>query len=267
MSSIMKFAVVYSEEAEAAMDAEIGAAIKELGADTLLRRDDLHRSKLDVDIIVVIGGDGTLFYSTHYLQEGHIIGLHIGNRHSIGHFFKVREVSQVKDILEKIEAGDNSGFKQFPRLKASIVTGTGREYSLEKAFNDYAVGNSKFGLPSKYFINTGGKEAEFQRSSGIVIPTLQGMTGWAKNIIPERFEKFLEEYRSHSETGHFPYFVREPMDDYNLISGFTSCLEITSDMHHGIVAVDGFRDFPVERGDKIIIEMSSYPIYMYVGSD
>ena len=55
--------------------------------------------------------------------------------------------------------------------------------------------------------------------------------------------------------------------DYVNINGFAKKLEITSDMHHGVVAVDGFRDFPVERGDKIIIEMSTHPIWMYVGSD
>jgi len=263
----MKFAVVYSDEAEAAMDAETGAAIKELGADVLLRRDELHQSKLDVDVIVVIGGDGTLFYSTHYLLEGHIIGLHIGNKHSIGHFFRVKDVPKVKQILAAIEAGDRCGFQQFPRLTAHIYTGTGREYRVDKAFNDYAVGNSKFGLPSKYYVRTGEGEEEFHRSSGIVIPTLQGMTGWAKNIIPDDFEKYDHEYNSQADKALFPFFVREPMDDYALVRGFTKKLQITSDMHHGIVAVDGFRDFPVERGDRIVIEMSTHPIWMYVGSE
>ncbi len=268
-TNTMKFAVVYSEDAEPAMDTEIGSAIKTLGADILLRRDELHQSKLqDVDVIVVIGGDGTLFYSTHYVLEGHFLGLHIGNKHSKGHFFKVQSVEDVKTVLSAIGSGDTSGFRQFPRLTAHIYTGTGREYRLDKAFNDYAIGNSKFGLPSKYYIKTAGGEEEFQRSSGIVVPTLQGMTGWAKNIIPDEFDRYNDEYLAQEDNSLFPYFVREPMDDdYLDVRGFTKKLEIISDMHSGIVAVDGFSHFPVERGDRIIIEMSSHPIWMYVGEE
>jgi NAD kinase len=262
----MRTAVVYSEDAEPAMDTEMGLAIRSLSADILIRRDELHQSKLqDVDVIVVIGGDGTLFYSTHYLLQGHIIGLHLGNKHSKGHFFKVQDVDAVKSILARMEAGDRSGFEQFPRLTADIITGTGREYRLEKAFNDYAVGNTMFGLPSKYYIKTADGEEEFQRSSGVVVPTLQGMTGWVRNIIPGDFERYDGEYRSQKESALFPYFVREPMEDYLDVRGFTNRLEIVSDMHLGVVAVDGFRHFPIERGDRVVIEMSTHPIWMYTG--
>lgn len=262
----MKFAVVFSEDAEPAMDEGTAGVIKGLGADAVLSRNNLNTRSLAVDAVIVIGGDGTLFYTTHYLQTGYLIGLHIGGKNSKGHFFKAKSVAEVKKILKRLEKGDTTGFGKFSRLKASVVTATGRVYSIDKAFNDYAIGNTKFGLPSKYSLHTDeARKREFQRSSGIVVPTLQGLTGWAKNIAPQQFEELTKKYSSCEDT-KFPYLIREPMEDYGHILGFTKKLTITSDMHEGVVAVDGFRQFPLERGDNIIIERSSQDLWLYTGT-
>lgn len=259
----MKFAVVFSEDAEPAMDEGTAAAIKGLGAETVLSRNNLNTRSLAVDAVVVIGGDGTLFYATHYLQTGYLIGLHIGDNNSKGHFFKAKSVAEVKKILKRLEKGDTAGFGKFSRLKASVVTATGRVYSIDKAFNDYAIGNTKFGLPSKYSLHTDEAEKpEFQRSSGIVVPTIQGLTGWAKNIAQDSFKGVSKKYCACQYT-KFPYLVREPMEDYEHPLGFTKKLTITSDMHEGVVAVDGFRQFPIERGDTIIIERSTQDLWLY----
>lgn len=262
----MEYVVVYSEEAEPFLKKTIGPGLEKLDERKLLRRDELDIHKMDVDAVVVIGGDGTLFYSTHYLSKGYIIGLHTGKQNSIGHFIKTKTFEEVEMVLARLNKGDATGFEQFQRLKASIVTATGRKYNIDKAFNDYAIGNSKFGLPSKYYISTDDMdEPEFQRSSGIVVPTIQGMTGWAKNIIPEQFGTIYDEYKSKTN-GEFPFFIREPMGDYRNVTGFTTKLTISSDIHRGIIAVDGFRDLPIERGDKIIIERSKNPLWLYVGN-
>ena len=263
----MKFAVVFSEDAEPAMDEGTASAIKGLGADTVLSRNNLNTPSLAVDAVVVIGGDGTLFYATHYLQTGYLIGLHIGDKNSKGHFFKAKSVAEVKKILKRLEKGDTAGFGKFARLKASVITATGRVYSIDKAFNDYAIGNTKFGLPSKYYIHTDEDDKkEFQRSSGIVVPTIQGLTGWTMNIVPQQFKDISQKYASCQDT-KFPYIIREPMDDLKQSIGFTKKLTITSDMHEGVVAVDGFRQFPVERGDTIIIERSSQDLWLYNGTE
>ena len=56
--------------------------------------------------------------------------------------------------------------------------------------------------------------------------------------------------------------VREPMGPMELRSGFTTQLTLTSDMVGGIVSLDGFNEVPFERNDEVLIEMSTYPLWL-----
>ncbi len=139
---------------------------------------------------------------------------------------------------------------------------------------------------------------EWQRSSGLITSTYHGMSGWISYVLcdhcyhgqtrpngggnnkritgsdgilydqinpgPTRYENIMEEFKYSVErdAGKFFYIVREPMDRVNLKMGFTSKLVIVSDMASGIISLDGFNEYPFERNDRIIIEMSDEPLYL-----
>ena len=267
----------------------------------VMARNDLHHNRLkEVDVYFVLGGDGTLFTLTHYLRNGFIVGIHAGDDNSIGHFMGL---SLERDKLEgpgclqekmaalvnSIGSGKNfteRAFVYYHRLKAHISKATGITVPVDMAFNEYAVGNNLFGRPSKYYLSVlsggeGKRPCEWQRSSGVICSTLQGMSGWSRHILAHScpgsgvtpvtadapdvdYETIIEEYRGkvRQKKPEFFYMVREPMHEVDLKRGFTTRLILTSDMAGGIISLDGFNEFPFERNDQVVVEVSDYPLWL-----
>jgi len=251
----------------------------------VMPRNDLHHDRLrDIGIYFVVGGDGTLFTLTHYLRKGFVAGIHWDQDGSIGHFMGLsleREKLSGRDCLQQkmialVEGiTRNSGFVTnafglYYRLKSSIRKATGITVPVDMAFNEYALGNNLFGRPSKYRLSvlSPGNDPparEWQRSSGVICSTMQGMSGWARHILPpERYEDIMADYRGKKDqtVPEFFYIVREPMSDVTLHSGFATQLILDSDMAGGIVSLDGFNEVPFERNDEVIIEVSTYPLWL-----
>jgi NAD kinase len=233
-------------------------------------RDELHYTKLqDADLVIVFGGDGTLFSTTHYMKAGLILGVNCGTKgfflnefpeHHLGFAsFKNNKEDPLVDAVDDIllnEKPYNYQILAYPRLSCRVFSATGREYRIDRAFNDYAVGNDLYGRPSKYTIL-----GEHQRSSGIIVSTLHGLGGWVKHIVSDgAYKEIRDDYIEHAQEEKFFFIVREPMDDYKYSLGFSNSLEIDIDMAGGLVSLDGFNQFPVSRGDKVLIKQSKYPI-------
>ncbi len=246
----------------------------------ILARNNLHHRLLKgVGIFFVLGGDGTLFTLTHYLKKGFIVGIHTGQEKSVGHFMglslatesfsgKFSLQQKMEAILENISSNEDfveRSFSQYHRLKAKIKKATGITVPIDMAFNEYALGNNLFGRPSKYALSVLSDGSipsrnEWQRSSGVICSTLQGMSGWSKNIlIEEEYDSLMNQYNK-KENSEFFYIVREPMHRIEYRIGFTTRLKLISDMAGGIVSHDGFNEVPFDRNDEIAVEGSPYPL-------
>lgn len=223
----------------------------------VIYRDDLHYDKIDKsDIIIVLGGDGTLFTTTHFIKNNYIpiIGVGCGTEN----YFMKSNYKDVPKIIVNMLINGHVNFKEYYRLHCQVITSTGRYYHIDPCFNEYAIGNNLFGRPSKYKMNIKPNVDCFYRNSGMIVSTLQGMTGWIKNCYPKNvFDKLVKEYESNPDKIFF--HMREPMTDDSINHGFVSRIELEIDMVGGLISLDGFKEFPVERGDRIIIEKSKNP--------
>lgn len=130
------------------------------------------------DVVVTLGPDGLVVNAAKYLEEQPIVGVNPDPARVDGVLcrFPVRGVGQV--IRETTQ--DKRSVRAVSMARATL-----RDGQTLDAFNDLFVGVSSHGS-ARYAIEVGGKE-ERQSSSGIVIATGAGSTGWMSSILNGSF--------------------------------------------------------------------------------
>ena len=166
--------------------------------------------------------------------------------------------SQAKpeDFCGKIEKICSGRFKtlKLPRLEAKI---NGRKVKT-LALNEIFIGNSKPYHTSRYVISVRGRK-EFQKSSGVIITTSSGTTGWAGSASKKELR---------IPKNKFGYVVREPyfgkLTKPKLIQGTLGSgetLKIVSEMHEGILVTDSsFQEHKFTDKFKAEIKISEKPL-------
>ncbi|NTV23432.1 MAG: hypothetical protein HGA85_03590 [Nanoarchaeota archaeon] len=147
-----------------------------------LKRDSLNGSHFtDAELVIVIGGDGTFLKTTHFNHDTPIFGINPSPKTKEGHLLQVGVdfEKQISAILSGRYTTENRA-----RLEATI---NGKPIS-EMALNEFYIGSEKPYMLFNYVLRAKG-EAEFQRSSGILIGTPSGTTAWlgsagGKHMLP-----------------------------------------------------------------------------------
>jgi len=161
-------------------------------------RDDLSRFLFfPNDIIVAIGQDGLVANVAKYLGPQPVIGVSPDPETSEGVLTRHR----VKNLgrLLRATAHRDAGLQSRAMVQAEIGKGQGLT-----ALNELFIGHRSH-QSARYVVRVGEAE-EFQSSSGMIVATGTGLTGWAKSIMSathKRFEIAPEEPRA-------AYFAREP---------------------------------------------------------
>lgn len=143
------------------------------------RRARIERSDLDRflfepnDLVVVIGQDGLVANVAKYLQSQPVIGVNPSPDSYDG--VLVRHLpEEVAQLLAQHEAGT---LPTVERTKVQAVLDDGQKLS---AVNELFIGHSSH-QSARYEISTD-SGLEFQSSSGVIVATGTGATGWAKSI-------------------------------------------------------------------------------------
>ncbi len=250
----------------------IGEAVEEPFIKVISRL-HLHWKDLqDAELVFSVGGDGTMLRTTHYMRMGKIVGIHASDSKSKGHFMSYDHDEKLDNVIAYLKSSKdidstNKFFTRLPRLKAEINQATGDVLTCNRAVNDYYIGNDVAGHPSKYLLTLPLCQPAYQRSSGVICSTFQGMTGWVVNLFRNRmdqYEKIRDEYlQKHKNlSSEFFYVVSQPMDDTKYEYGFTNQLTITSEMVGGVVALDGFTRINFDRKDEVDVRLSSHPVWV-----
>lgn len=206
-------------------------------------RGDATQDALDGKLVVALAGDGTLLTLSHYMQEGTILLVHARGEGSAGHF----AVGHLDNLSEVLNAGEFE-VRDVPRLAAVIQRASAApDTHVDLAFNDYYLGNLDPSRTSKYRVN-----GERQYSSGLVISTPQGLSGWAAHVHPLR-ERPIEDIVRDLGPDDFVWVSREtPRDsDYKYEWGCASSLEVEYLSDHGAVQPDGFDQWNVKKHDVV----------------
>jgi hypothetical protein len=125
------------------------------------------------DMVIAIGQDGLVSNTAKYLDGQPLIGINPDPEFIEGILLPWR-VDQFPALLGKVRASKHE--EQRVTL-AKAVLNDGRELL---AFNDLFIGQS--GHASSLYTITHGRAAEFQSSSGIIVSTGAGSTGWMRSI-------------------------------------------------------------------------------------
>lgn len=124
------------------------------------------------DLIITVGGDGTLLDISHWVQNTPILGINSDPQRSVGKLCSIH-VDQLEETLDKLESGELA-VEKFNRLSVSI---DGESY-LGPCLNDILIAHPCPAEMTRFQIFSGDEPEEIPvvRSSGIWISTAIGST-------------------------------------------------------------------------------------------
>lgn len=151
------------------------SAAEAIGAEPL-SHDELARR---ADLIVVLGGDGTLLGIARRVgrRETPILGINLGG---LG-FLTEASTSEAKQALERVLEGDFETDRRIT-LEAEVCRGTGRSVEVVKhclAVNDAVLNKGPLGRMMQLEVTADGERFCEYRADGLIISTPTGSTAYA----------------------------------------------------------------------------------------
>lgn len=198
-------------------------------------RDDLDRFLFEPDdLVVVLGQDGLVANVAKYLDGQPVLGLDPEPERNAG--VLVRHAPEAaEDLLHDLVAG-RASIQERSMVEARLAAGS-RLLALNEVFVGHATHQS-----ARYRLRVGG-HAERQSSSGLIVSTGTGATGWASSIHRERQAGFR---LPRPRDTKLAWFVREAWPSVatgtELTAGLLADddqLELVSEMEAGVVFGDG----------------------------
>ncbi|MBS3133345.1 NAD(+)/NADH kinase [Candidatus Woesearchaeota archaeon] len=204
------------------------------------------------DLIISVGGDGTFLRTAHLVDKTPVFVVSSDVNYNEAFYGR----ATIKDFERKIKLilNGKSKITKLPRLEARI----NKKKVPMLAVNEVFVGSRHPYHTSRYILKVKGK-SELQKSSGVLVTTRTGSSGWAKSAAKKKL--------SIPKTG-FGFVVREPyigrLTKSKLLLGSLSAketLRITSLNHQGVVVVDSSeKEFGFVDGDKLEVKVSKKPL-------
>lgn len=204
------------------------------------------------DLIIAIGGDGTFLRAAHHIGSTPVLAVSSDIRYNEAFYAQATPANFVRKF--KMLLKGKFKIRKLPRLQVKL----NGSYLQLMAINEVFVGSRHPYHTSRYWITIHGKK-EFQKSSGVLITTRTGSTGWAKSA----YKKSL-----NIQKNGFGYVVREPyigrLTKSKLLGGTLprkDVVKITSSLHEGIVVIDSSEKVhKFTNGDKLEVKISKQPL-------
>ncbi|MBD42844.1 MAG: hypothetical protein CMB09_01890 [Euryarchaeota archaeon] len=219
------------------------------------------------DLVIVLGGDGTLTSISHNIDaETPVIGV---NSHpidddpngSFGFYMDANIETFSADIVTALSG--KAIINQIPRLQAIIDTTSGNRFTTDPAMNDLLIANTHQYAPSKYHLRRDGKKCR-QQSSGLVFSTWLGQGAWLNHIIEQNtIEDLRKKVQDNQINNHYFVVAREIShkqridQPWSWLDWTDQTTTITSDMHRGYVVPDGWDEVHFNRGATITVNLDA----------
>jgi NAD+ kinase len=201
------------------------------------------------DLVVSIGGDGTLLAASHHVTTGAVLAVNSAPGDSIGHFCAARRATVASMLREILKARIRP--TELTRLALRL---DGRLLP-EPALNDVLVAHPIPAATTRYSLEVGGR-AEEHRSSGLWVSTAAGSTAGMRSaggrVMPAGSRRLQYLVRE---------LLREPGRRYRLARGFVrppGGLTVSSKMPEGLLWIDGSRTvYPFPFGARLFVDTSA----------
>ena len=209
------------------------------------------------DLVIVLGGDGTLTSISHNIDSNTpVMGVNSHPRSgdpngSVGFYMD----SNIQTFSQDLEAALNGNaiVNRLPRLQATIETTSGNKIRSDPAMNDLLVANTHQYAPTKYNLRRGDIDIK-QQSSGLLFSTWLGQGAWFNQIARKSNLGNAEESQSH-----YLVIARDidpSVEDERYMTWTSDATVITSDMHRGYVVPDGWDEYQFNRGATVTVDLS-----------
>ena len=209
------------------------------------------------DLVIVLGGDGTLTSISHNIDSNTpVMGVNSHPRSddpngSVG-FYMDSNIDTFSQDLEAALTG-NAIVNRLPRLQATIETTSGNKIKTDPAMNDLLIANTHQYAPSKYHLRRGDIDIK-QHSSGLVFSTWLGQGAWFNQIARKSNLGNAEESKSHYLV--IARDIDHSIEDETYMAWTSNATVITSDMHRGYVVPDGWDEYQFNRGATVTVDLS-----------
>ena len=208
------------------------------------------------DLIITIGGDGTVLAASHVAGNTPILGVNSMPKTSVG-FFCAADAASFKQRLIDIKRG-KFRFASLPLLEVSL---DGKRLPFQ-ALNDILFAATSSAETVQYTIQVGRKK-ERQRGSGVWIAAGPGSTAGIRSAGGKV---------TAINSKRIQYLARElypiPGTTYRLKRGFISpgkSLRIISEISDGIAYLDGTKIvYPVHRGAIISVRIAPIKLRIFL---
>lgn len=232
---------------------EVEAALDDLGAEIAFRGTPRASLPPRLDLVVTVGGDGTLLATSHLVGSGvPLLGINSAPGHSVG-FFCGATKGKAKPTLARALEGSLSK-SHLTRMRVDL----NRKCLHGRVLNEALVCHASPAATSRFILELHG-ESEEHRSSGIWVGPAAGSTAAQRSaggkVLP-------------LESDRIQYVVREPYrpagGEPRLSRGLVEAgetLTLRSKMREGKVFLDGHRIVhAVTLGDVLTFTESDEPL-------
>jgi hypothetical protein len=159
--------------------AQVGAAVPDQWRRADVERADLDRFLVDpLDVVVVVGQDGLVANVAKYLDRQPVIGVDPEPGVGVGVLVRHR-AGEVGALLPRAAAG-TTDHRDLTMVRAELDDGQQLD-----ALNEVFVGQPGH-QSARYRLDLGDDRWERQSSSGLIVATGTGATGWCASIVRER---------------------------------------------------------------------------------
>ena len=226
----------------------------------LVRRSDF----LGRDLVIVLGGDGTLTSISHNVDEHTLVmGVNSHPREedpegSVGFYMDSDPATFAEDFTAVLEG--QAIVNVLPRLQATIETTSGNRFTTDPALNDLLVANTHQYAPSRYLLRRGDRSG-MQTSSGLLFATWYGQHAWLTHAAPlDELGISRERATQDQRADHCFVLARDlPMDQRRAMpwahmAWTKEATVLVSDMHRGYVVPDGWDEVHFNRGATITVD-------------
>jgi NAD+ kinase len=206
-----------------------------------------------LDLVVTVGGDGTLLATSHSVDDVPILGINSAPSHSVGFFCGARGAGEVADALARAFAGD---------LKRAVLSRMQVSVSgavvAARVLNDALFCHASPAATSRYILEIG-RIVEEQKSSGFWIGPAAGSTAAQRSaggrVLPLTSQKLQlvvrEPYAPHGERYRVSKALIAPGDK----------LVVRSKIHDAKLFIDGPNEVvDVRFGDVVEATRAEQPL-------
>jgi NAD+ kinase len=234
---------------------EVDRALAELDAEVeWIRRAHAPFNPKRADLVVTVGGDGTLLAASHRVGSTPILGINSAPDHSVG-FFCGAKKGHVKRALERALAGDMRAVK-LARMSVHL----NHRVISTRVLNDALFCHTSPAATTKYILRLG-KVVEEQKSSGFWIGPAAGSTAAQRSgggkILPLSSLDLQLVVRE-------PYTPeREKLTLTRAIVSDRRELFVRSKIREGRLFIDGPHEVvAVGMGDRLVFRRSSESLFV-----